>query len=448
MTVGHSKVLYMKKSHIFLFSSLLSVQMLSAETLFQTLQAVENAPLLKAAHAKSQAFKYLYKAQKSLEYPSLDLSYSGSYLKEKPVMYMQSSFPMLPSGSALQIQSQNQYKGSLRLSYPLFSGFAISSLVNKSKFASKKVALEADDIKRNLYLGVVALYAKALSFKELAASEQTAYDATQKSYKKAKALYKLGLIAPSELYRLQASLSVSKAHLISLQNAYKVTLTELSSLLNREIKTVSQLPAIDKISLTKLTQEALKKRPDLLALKMLLNEQTSQVGLVKSDYYPKVALFAQVSQIGNTMELKGDGYTNKNRSAVGFVINYNIFQGFKTSNNLEAARAAKLSVQEMLHNYQNKVKSEVKTDYLTFVSLQAQKEATLTELKATTSYEKLVSGEFQNQLADADKLARAIAATAMARGALINIEAKLYSAYAKILLEVDSQHFLETLNQG
>jgi len=438
----------MKKSLFFLFSSLLSCQLLSAQTLTQTLQAVENAPLLKAAHAKSQAFKHLYEAQKSLDYPSLDLSYSGTYLKEKPVMYMQSSFPLLPSGSALQIQSQNQYKGSLRLSYPLFSGFAISSLVDKSKFASKKAALEADDVKRNLYLAVVALYAKALSLKELAISEQTAYDATQKSYKKAKALYDLGMIAPSELYRLQTSLSESKSHLISLQNAYTVALTELSSLLNTEIKTVSQLPAIDKISLTKLTNEALQKRPDLLALKMLLHEQTSQVTLAKSDYYPKVALFAQAAQVGDTPELQGDGYTNKDRSAAGFVINYNLFNGFQTSSELEAAKAAKLSTQEMLNNYQNQVKSELKTDYLTFVSLQEQKKTTQTGLKAALSYEKLVSGEFQNQLADADKLARAIAATAMARGALIDIEAKLYTAYAKMLLEVDSQLFLETLHSG
>ena len=439
----------MKKSLFFLFSSLLLFQGLSAKTLTQTLQAVENAPLLKAAHAKSQAFKHLYEAQKSLDYPSLDLSYSGTYLKEKPVMYLQSAFPFpLPNNNALQVQSQNQYKGSLRLSYPLFSGFAISSLIDKSKFASKKAALEADDVKRNLYLGVIGLYTKSLSLKKLAASERTAYNATQKSYTKAKALYDLGMIAPSELYRLQASLSASKSHLISLQNAYEVTLTQLSSLLNTQVKSVSQLPDVHKVSLSKLTQEALQKRPDLLALKMLLNEQTSQIALAKSDYYPKVALFAQAAQVGDTMELKGDGYTNKDRSAAGFVINYNLFSGFKTSSELEAAKAAKLSAQEMLNNYQNKVKSEVKSDYLTFVSLQAQKEATLTGLKAAASYEKLVSGEFQNQLADADKLARAIAATAMARGALIDIEAKLYTAYAKMLLEVDSQHFLETLNQG
>ena len=104
------RFLHMKKSLFFLFASLLLFQGLSAKTLTQTLQAVENAPLLKAAHAKAQAFKHLYEAQKSLDYPSLDLSYSGTYLKEKPVMYLY--------GKALQIQSQNQYKGSLRLSYP------------------------------------------------------------------------------------------------------------------------------------------------------------------------------------------------------------------------------------------------------------------------------------------------------------------------------------------
>jgi len=440
MTISHSKVSYMKKSHIFLFLSLLSVQILSAETLFQTLQSVENAPLLKAAHAKSQAFKYLYKAEKSLDYPSLELFYSGTYLKQKPLIYMY--------GRALQMQSQNQYKGSLRLSYPLFSGFAISSLIDKSKFASKKATLEAEDVKRNLYLGVVALYTKAVSLKELTNSEKKAYSATQKSYKKAKALYKLGLIAPSELYRLQTTLASTKANVISLENGYKITLTELNALLNTQIKHLSNLPKIEKISLAKLTQKALQKRPDLLALKMLLNEQKSQISLAKSDYYPKVALFAQVAQIGDSPQINGDGYTNRDRSAIGFVINYNIFQGFQTSNKLEAAKATKLATQEMLQNYKNRIKSELKSDYLAFVSLQAQKKATQTGLKAASTYEKLIKGEFQNQLADADKLARAIAATDMARGALINIKAQLFSAYAKMLLEVESQLFLERVYKG
>ena len=435
----------MKRKLFILSFILISSQILYATALEKIIALADDAPLLQAANAKSQAYEKLYEAQKSLDYPSLDLTYSGTYLKEKPVMYMQSSFPLLPSGSALQIQSQNQYKGTLRLSYALFSGFAVSSLIDKAKYEAKKEALAAEDTKRNLYLGVVALYAKALSFKHLIDSQKIALEATQKSYDKAKAFYELGLIAPSQLYRLEAALNAAKSRLLEIQNSYKVALTQLSALVGKEIIQIQELPQIHIVSLKTLTQEALTKRPDLLALSMMVHKQQSQIALAKSSYYPSVALFVQASQVGDGVDLNGDGFTNKDRSAAGFVINYNLFNGLKSSNEIQAAQAAKLSAETMLHSYADKVRSEVKASYLTYTSLQAQKKALEAQLKAQLSYEKLVLGEFENQMADADKLSRAIAASAMARSALIALNTKLYTAYAQMLLEVDNEHFLQTL---
>lgn len=417
---------------------LLSSQSVNAETLKDTIVMAENAPLIKAVKAKAEAYKKLYNASKSKDYPSIDLSYSGTYLKDKPVVYF--------GGGTFQIQSQNQYAGAIKLTYPLFTGFAISSMIDKAKYASEKVSLEAKETKRNLYIGVVQLYATALSFKSLIDSQKQAYNATQKSYNKAKAFFDLGMISQSELYRIQASLNEIKAQLIDTKNNYETVLAQLSSTVKGDISDVSPLPDVKNLSLKTLTNEALLKRPDLQTLKMLVKEQQSQINLAKSTYYPSVALFAQASQIGDSPELNGDGFTNKDRSAAGFVINYNLFSGFKTSSQVESARAAKLSAEFMLDSYKDRVKSEIKQSYLNYKSLIAQQKARQEQLKAQEAYEKLIKGEFDNQLTDADKLSRAIAASAMARAALIAIDAKLYTSYAKMLLEVDNESFLQTLN--
>ena len=436
----------MKKKFIYLLTICITT-ISYATTLPEAISLANSAPLLKSKEAKALSYKKLYEAQQSLDYPSLDLSYGGTYLKEKPVIYMNSSFAGLPSNlPPMQIQSQNQYQGTLKLTYPLFSGFAISSMIDKAKYEAKKVALEADDTKRNLYLGVVELYAASVSLKELIISERRAYDATKKSFDKAKAFFDLGLISRSELYRLDATLQSIQSRLIATKNSYKITLSRLSALVGSEITDISSLPMPQENSLEELSKEALAKRPDLLALKMMLQEQMTKIKLAKSGYYPNVALFAQASQIGDSTALNGDGFTNKDRSAAGFVINYNIFNGLGTTRELEAAKAAKLSVQEMLYSYKDKIKSEIEQSYLDFRSLQSQEKATEAQLKSQNAYEALVLGEFDNQLADADKLARAIASSAMARAALISIKAKLYTAYAKMLLEVDSEHFLRTLH--
>ena len=428
----------MKRYFFLICMILLGSQFVDAATLKDTVAMAENAPLIKAVKAKAKAYKQLYNVSKSQNYPSLDLSYSGTYLKDKPVVYF--------GGSTFQMQSQNQYAGAIKLTYPLFTGFAISSMIDKAKFASKKVSLEAKDTKRNLYLSVVQLYAMALSFKHLINSQKQAYNATKKSYDKAKAFFDLGMISQSELYRIQASLKKIKAQLINAKNSYETALTQLSSTVKGDISDVSALPDVKNLSLKTLTNEALLKRPDLQTLQMLVKEQQSQINLAKSSYYPNVTLFAQASQIGDTSELNGDGFTNKDRSAAGFVINYNLFSGLKTTSQVESARAAKLSAEFMLESYKDRVKSEIKQSYLNYKSLIAQQEATQKQLEAQESYEKLIEGEFENQLSDADKLSRAIASSAMARAALITINAKLYTSYAKMLLEVDNESFLQSLN--
>ena len=431
------KVFRVKKVIFFLSTIFLSAQ-LFALSLQEAIVYSQRAPLLKSLKAKTQSYKKHAQAQKSLNYPSLELSYGALYLKEKPVMYF--------AGSALQVQSQNQYKGSIKLTYPLFEGFAFASLIDKATYAAKRVALEAEDTKRNLYLNVVRLYTSALSFAKLIQSEKVAYNATKQSYDKAKAYHELGLIAESELYRIEASLSGSSSHLIEMKNNYKIALIQLSAAIGREVTEVDDLGMVQEKKLDDLLKNALEKRPDILALKMMLQEQKAQIILAKSSYYPSVLLFAEASQIGDTTALNGDGYTNKDRSAVGFLIHYNLFDGLKTTRELEAAKIAKFATEEMLHYYKDKVRSELKTSYANFSSLKSRQKALRAQLKAQESYEKLVVAEFENQLADGDKLARAIAASALIRADLITIDAELYNTYARILLEVDNNSFLKVLH--
>jgi outer membrane protein TolC len=406
-------------------------------TLDEMIILSEKNPSIQAAMQQAKVYEKLHNAAKAENYPSLDVSYGATYLYEDPVMYF--------AGSSLQVQAKNLYTGTAKLTYPLFTGFAVSAQIDKSKFRMHRASLEADDAKRNLYMGIVQAYTSAVSLKHLMESEQEAYEATQKSYEKAKAFFDLGMSSSSELYRIEADLNAIKAQQIQTNNSYKIALSQLSLMTKEEITDVEPLPLIEELSLERLKEQALKNRPDLKALALMVQEQQSQIDLAKSTQYPSVALFAQVSHIGDTPELNGDGYTNKDHSAAGFMINYNIFSGFKTQSQIEAAREAKLSVELGLEAYKDKVKTEIYESYLTYKSLFGALEAAKAQVKAQESYEKLVQGQFENQLADADTLSRAISSLAMARASLITINARLYASFAKALLEVDNETFLNTI---
>jgi len=430
----------------FTYIALLTAAVSFGSSLEETLALSERNPSIQAAIQQVKVYERLHDAAKSSNFPSLDLSYGATYLKDNPVMYMQSSFPGLPPGTQMQIQAKDLYSGALVLTYPLFTGFAVTAQIDEAELRMHRASLEADDAKRNLYLGIVQAYATAVTMKQLVLSQEKALQATQKSYDKAKGFYELGMSASSELYRIEADLHAIKAQRIETENRYKIAMSQLSLMTQAKIDAVETLPETEKLSLESLTQQALQNRPDLIAMRLIVQEQQSRIDLAKSGYYPSVGLYAKAARIGDGAGLNGDGYTNKDKSAVGFQINYNLFSGFKTKSQLEAAREGKLTSMLMLNAYTDKVSTEIYESFLTYQSLLSQREAAKAQVRAQASYEALVQGQFENQLADADKLSRAISSSAMARALLIQTAARMYTAYARTLLQVDNETFLTTLH--
>ena len=429
------------KKNLFIFV-LLNVNIFGT-SLEQIIELSSKNHSIQALKKQVKAYENLYVAAKSFNYPSLDLSYSGTHLKDKPVVYLPTSF----GGGGLQMQSQNTYKGSLTLSYPLFSGFAINAQIDEAKLQKQRAMLKVDDAQRNLYLNIVQAYTSALSLKNIITSTELTLKATQDSYKKAKGFFEAGMSSSSELYAIEALLHKVQAELTQTKNQYAVLLAQLSFMTNTEINDVDALPHLGKFDFEKLKAKALKNRPDLISIKLLIQEAQTKIVLAKSGYYPNMSLFAQASYLGDSVKLDGDGYTNKDKSVAGFKLNYNLFSGGKDYNQVEAARELKLSSEMMLKSYTDKVNTQLKSSYLNYQSLKKQEKSAIAQLKAQENYEKLVHGQFENQISDADVLSRAISASAMARASLIHIQAQLYNAYAILLLEVDSKTFLSTLNK-
>jgi outer membrane protein len=209
---------------------------------------------------------------------------------------------------------------------------------------------------------------------------------------------------------------------------------------------VGALPESGELDLETLTEEALRTRPDLEALRLDVDKRQEEVTLSKSGYYPTVSLYAQAAYQGDGPELNGDGYTNKDQSAAGFRLIYNLFSGFKTQSRTEAAREAALAAKSALQAYTDRVKTELQQSFLAWQSLRQLREAAAAQVKAQQKYEAYVKGQFDNQLADADALSRAIAASALARARLIDVQARLFLAYSRTLLHVNNDRLFQALH--
>jgi len=186
---------------------------------------------------------------------------------------------------------------------------------------------------------------------------------------------------------------------------------------------------------------ALNHREDIQALQRALKINQEVEKLAKSRYYPTVALTAELKRKGNTLALNGDGVSNADQSYIGTALSWNLFNGFADEKQYEASRLRTLSAQTALNDYKNRVKTELENAFLMLSALQSKLLSAKMELKAQKEYYKLTKGRFENQLASADELSRAIADLSSARAKVSVLESQIFIQTATIGLMAGLERF-------
>lgn len=413
----------MKRLLAFIFPTILA-----AQSYPEVISSIENSLTLQSARQLEAAALESYRAAEGKNLPSLDASITDITFQKTPTVTFVST--QLPMGT------KKHAEGTLTLTYPLFSGFAITSSIEKAKLSHEKTALEVSDLKRNLFINATKLYSTVAAADTIIAAQQEAKNAIGESYAKAKGLYENGLLAPAELYAIEAKKFDIEAQIIESQNRKSQALNQLSYLTGNQIESAqipeNGLPLIDKSEMISI---ALSQREDILALAKAMDIAQSDIKIAQSRYYPTVALVGSLKGQGDTLALSGDGYSNANKSYAGVSASWNLFNGFSDFHTSEAAKAAKLASIATLEDYKHRITTEIENSYLDIGSVQSRLDSARMQVKASSEYAKLTRGRFDNQLVGADELSRSIADLASAKAKLANLESELFNQSAILWLE-------------
>ncbi|BCD68537.1 TolC family protein [Nitratiruptor sp. YY09-18] len=404
---------------------------LVAQDYIQIIHKVNNSLLLQQAGKLTEASKKMVQAAQGKNLPTLDVSLQVIHLKDTPTMYLH--MPRTPV-MALPMGKQEQWQGELRLTYPLFSGFAITAATQKAKLEYEKAKLKKDDLKRNLYMQTTMLYSSIYALKQKLQALQRAKKAIDLAYKKAQGFYNKGLLAPSELYNIQAKKYKIAADITQTKGQITALFNNLSYLLNIKISTTDELTSLPMPQKSQILQSALQQREDLLALYKSLGIDQEDIILAKSTYYPKIALFAALKKHGDSMALNGDGFTNADQSYVGAAVQWNLFSGFSDKQRVEAAKMKKAATTLQIAEYKQRITTNIENAFVKLTALKQKLKSATSQVKAQLEYYKLTQGRFDNQLASADELSRSIADLAAARAQKAAIEAQIFNQVAYIYL--------------
>lgn len=407
---------------------------LYAQTYTELLNLLEKNNSYKSAKELQSASESLYQAAQGKNFPSLDATLSAIEFNEIPNMTLH--LPSFPVTTA-NVGTRKHLEGALVLSYPLFTGFAISSSIDKAKLESEQASLKVTNLKRNLAMHMTQLFSTIVAEEQVIEALVSSELAINQSYKKAKGFYDNGLLAQSELYAIEAKKYDIEAQILHHQNQKKQLLNQLSSIVNTKIEAVQSttLKTFDTPHTNEVITLALNEREDLQAVAKAVDVAQSSVELAKSKNYPTLAMVGVLKRQGDSLELNGDGYTNADKSYVGLSASWNLFNGYTDAHNIDAARASKMSAFFNLEEYKQQVSLEVENTTLELKTLEAKLHSATLEAKASESYTHLTQGRFDNQLISADELSRAIANLASAKAKVATLQSELFNQSARLWLE-------------
>ena len=419
------------------------VNVVSASSVKDILYSIDNSPKVKSAKYLSKAAYESYLSALGNKMPRVDLSYIASYSKEYPSIKMRLP-KMLPINARVGLKKH--FIGEIRVAYPLFSGFAISSMIDKANWKAKEAKLRVQDLKRNLYLKAIDTFSKIDAINAQIKALKKAQNALESGYKKADGLYKAGLIAQSELFRIKAQLFGIKANITNLEAQKKSLLNLLGYITGTKVKRVQGRLHLKRLPrLSTFIAKAYANRSDLLAIKAQIEQKRADISLAKSQNYPQINAIAALKKEGDNFKLTKNDFSNINKSYVGVQMKWNIFNGGKTKHQIEAAKYLKLAKSLEYNDYKNLIKMQIKNAKNELNSIYAMLKEAKAELKARQSYYNLSKGRFQNGLISADEFANAIASWANAKANYQTILAKLTTQKAKLWLLAGLDSFREAI---
>ena len=408
---------------------------LHAKSFDQLIKLIDNSNLVKIYQKNIQIQKEKFNQAKAKNYGKVDLEYDYSHFFENPTVNFDLVSPVAAenAGTAplypliykefdtkMKMGDKNNFIGSLVYSYPLFTGFAITEVINIQKLNVIKSKLELDNIKRNLILKTAKLYAGIYALNKKIEALKEAEISLLSAKAKAEALFKEGLINKSTLDEIDAKCYEINANISKTIAEKKSLLNILSYILNTKINSVSNIP------IEKLKNENILNRPDVKMLETALKITQNYIKLVKSNFLPKIYFQAGIKKEATNIGLDKNNYQNVDKSFVALSFQYNLFKGGEDTSKLQEAKLAKLKTFIYFRDYLNKVKTTYKNDLLMLKALKKRLFAAKKEIEARKSYYEYIKAKFEQGLADVTDLNSAIAKLAQSKAKKDYIKSQIF----------------------
>ena len=286
----------------------------------------------------------------------------------------------LPIEMEVQMTGRDTVLSQINATLPLYTGGKITAIVDQASIG-KQIAQEAKrktqneviyDVKRYYYGVVLTKQLKKLS-EDTLARMGFIRDLTSR-------LYQGGSLNVKKTDYLRTKLSLNLIESLHEEISQKEVMAKSALLFSMGLPWTDSVDITQKSikepvmneTLETLVSNAYNFNPDYTSLKLAINIHDAKIDEAQSDYLPTVGAFASAQNIYNDYEYGLVNEANKNSWTIGVGVQWSLFNGMRTTNQVEQSRLEKLKLEQQELLLQEGLALQVKQEFLKMKSTYKQ----------------------------------------------------------------------------
>jgi outer membrane protein TolC len=342
----------------------------------------QNATILKAKNDLEAQYGVVVQTR-AIALPQVQAT--GQYKKTDP-----SAIENFPGSGK---QPDQNWNAGVQVVQSIYQGGKLLAAIKAAKVTKQQALAQYQSTLADTLLAVRLAYYDILLAAEQITVNEASVNLLQKELDDQQHRYDAGTVPHFNVLRAKVSLANARPPLIQAQNNYRIAKNNLSNLLGydlpREITDNIPLNLTDtldaapyQINLSDALQQALEKRPELLALRKTEELQKLNITDASSGYKPNLSVFAGYNWFNEQYGTPSPGLNNYlDGWNAGAQVSWDIFDGMLTHGKVVQAEAQYAKSKTAVDEEMRSIELEVRTAYSDFLEAQEVLESQKTVLE-------------------------------------------------------------------
>lgn len=252
--------------------------------------AIENNHQIKSAKADTSASEQQLHSVQGQRLPDLNVSSGYTQFSETPTAKTQ----IAGQSAQFSTSQAGSVKAQAIASMPIFTSGRISHSIDAAEASLQAVQSNEITSVLNIKMQVAEAYVAVLRAESALQVAQSHVDTLELHMKDVNNLFDQGMVARNEVLAANVELTNAQQLVVQVNNQLDIARARYNQLLDRnladEVKLAHQFPETPQGTLNELSSNALKQRPELVALAQQIESLDQQAQSVKAGLLPQVAV--------------------------------------------------------------------------------------------------------------------------------------------------------------